>query len=359
MKRGVSPFPGRTLWTLDLNNQLIAPPAYKGLLGFFPIDGDRIAAYDLGPGRLLWIADAKPISAPVVGGDLLFVEQAEQLIALRTEDGSIAWMQPLAGPLAAPLAWGGDWLVAATKTALVGFRSTDGSVVWRRDITAGPRGAPALSGDRFFIPADDGHVRAHRLETGEMLWERRIGGAPTEILALDDRLYVGSNDNFLYCLFTKDGIVDWRWRTGADITSRPVYDDSRVYFVSFDNILRAHSRKTGAQIWKRSLTFRPVWPPVKAADTIVVAGIAGAPRAFYAKDGVPAGEMGITSTTELAAPIHVFDSPSALGPVVLAVTRTLAKGASLMAASRAIEPQTLPLVPLPGILPVAQSKTSF
>jgi outer membrane protein assembly factor BamB len=301
----------------------------------------------------------RPVSSPAVSEDLLFLEQAEQVTALHTSDGSIAWTQNLSGPLVAPLVWENGWLIGATKATLYGVHSGDGSPGWTHDLSSPPRSSPALFRDRLFVSSDDGYVRAYRLGSGELLWEHRVGGKPTEILALEERLYVGSTDNFLYCLFTKDGVEDWHWRTGADVLTRAAFDDSRIYFVSYDNLLRALNQKSGAQVWKRPLTFRPIWPPMRAADTVVVAGIAGSPRAFFIKDGTPAGDMGIGPATEIAAPIHVFTSPASYGPVVLAVTRSLAKGASLTAVSRAVEPPTLAITPLPGIIPVVAPRTTF
>ena len=95
------------------------------------------------------------------------------------------------------------------------------------------------------MPVDDGRVVALQVESGEPVWERRLGGAPNDMLALDDRLYVGSADNFFYCLDADDGEVAWRWRTGADVIGAPVADDRRVYFVSLDNVLRALDLRRG------------------------------------------------------------------------------------------------------------------
>src|ERR1700694_5365771 len=87
----LSPFPSRTHFTLALNNQLIAPPAYDEGAGYFPIEDDRVVAYDLRRGMLLWSVIAKPLWAPSVGSDLLFIDQEDGVYALRTRDGSTAW----------------------------------------------------------------------------------------------------------------------------------------------------------------------------------------------------------------------------------------------------------------------------
>ena len=79
-----------------------------------------------------------------------------------------------------------------------------------------------------------------------------LGGPPNEILALDDRVYVGAKDHFFYCLMARDGRVDWRWRIGGDIVGVATSDENNVYFVAQDNVLRALNRKSGGQQWLRA-----------------------------------------------------------------------------------------------------------
>jgi outer membrane protein assembly factor BamB len=350
----VSPFPEQTRWTLELNNPLVAPGfvAYGGSAGYFPIAGDRIAAFDLSSGAQQWVVRGRPRSVPVFADGRLFIEEADGLTALEAKDGSVAWRIPLADPLAVPLASDHGWLVAATAAAVLTFRAIDGSLLWRQDLGAGPHGSPALSGDRLFIPIADGRVIAFRVDTGEKLWERRLGAAANDILLSADRLFVGSDDNYLYCLDAQDGRKVWRVRTGADVVSRPAVDEHRVYFVSLDNVVRALNRRNGVQQWKRALPFRPAWPPIKAFDTVVVAGLMGPLHAYYLKDGTPAGEMS-TGPDVLAAPLYAFESPAMVGPMLVAVTHNLAGDAKVTAVGRAIEPPIAPaLPPLPGLQPL-------
>jgi outer membrane protein assembly factor BamB len=345
-----SPFPAQLHWTLELNNPLAAPGlvAYGGSAGYFPIAGDRIAAFDLSSGAQQWMVPALPRSAPAFADGRLFIEEAGGLAALEAKDGSVAWRIPLPDRLAAPLVSDRGRLVAATAAAVLAFRAADGSPLWRRDIGSSPHGVPALGGDRIFVPVKDGRVIAFQADTGEMLWERRLGAAANDILASQDRLFVGSDDNYLYCLNAGNGEKVWRARTGADVVSRPTVDDRRVYFVSLDNVLRALNRRNGVQQWKRSLPFRPAWPPINVFDAVVVAGLMGPLRAFYLKDGTPAGDMS-TGPDLLAGPLHAFESPAAVGPMLVAVTHNVAGDAKVTAVSRAFEPPVAPVVPpLPG-----------
>ena len=131
----LSLFPVQPLWSLALNNQITVPPAFDGAIGYFAIEGSRIAAYNLAAGTQRWIIDASPDVEPTAGDGLLFMHHAGQLTARRSEDGSIAWQLPVAAELAAPAVVDNGWLIAATKgREILALRAADGAIVWRRTI---------------------------------------------------------------------------------------------------------------------------------------------------------------------------------------------------------------------------------
>jgi outer membrane protein assembly factor BamB len=342
---GPALFPVRTAWTIPLGHRLTGPPAFSSGRGFFPVDSTHFSAYDLTTGELVWTVEAKSTNVPVAGGGFVFVVDGEALTALDERDGARAWRMPFGDPLAAPLIWDNGWLIAATQSgSVLALRATDGQVIWRREVGA-PLSAPAaLAADRVYLPVADRRIIAVAVETGEPVWEQTVGGVPNEILATDDRVYFGSDDNRFYCLLASSGRVDWAWTAGADVIGLPALDDDRVYFVALDNVLRALDRRSGNQRWKRALPLRPASGPVRAADTIVVRGVGATVRAFFAANGEPAGEL--QTPGDIIAPPHVTYQ---LGlPLLVSVTRTLDKGAMVTAVTRAIEPPLAPLAPLPN-----------
>jgi outer membrane protein assembly factor BamB len=344
-------FPIRTLWTLELNNQLTAPPAFDAERMYFAIEHNRLLAYDLRSGTQQWMVEANPQMEPAVGEGLLFLIEAESLVARHVGDGSIAWELPFADVLVAPPVYDNGWLIAATAgRELLAFRATDGHLIWRHPLGAVAHARPTLAADRVYVPTDDGRVVALRVDTGAPVWERTIGGAAAEILVLEDRLYVGSKNNYLYCLKTADGTVDWKWRTGADIIGVPVSGDHEIYFVALDNVLRALHRKTGAQLWKAGLPMRPTTAPVKAGQTLIVTGAAPPLHAYGTADGKPAGEL--TAAGEIAAPPHLFLPEHALVPSVISIVRDIAKGATVSVVTRDFEPAIVPIAPLPNLIPM-------
>jgi outer membrane protein assembly factor BamB len=380
--------PTQNVWALALNNALTMPPAYEGTEAFLSIEGDRVVAYDLTSGLRRWIVAARPEIAPVAGGGVVFIREADRLRALRASDGSVAWELPLAEKLAVHPVWDNGWLVLALATGEIrALRATDGQQIWSRDLASPAHAAPALAADRVYVPTTDHRIVALKVESGEPLWERRLGGAANEILALDERLYAGSLDNFFYCVMTEDGRVDWRWRTGGEVIGKPVADERYVYFVALDNVLRAMNLVTGGQQWMRPLPFRPAWGPAKAGSTLVVAGQTPPLRAFNVKDGVAAGTLTgvappaeeapaadapasaeeqatpkkatrpfltLAADAEVAAAPYVLEDPLTHAPRLLMLFKEIAKGASATLVVHTIEPTLVPSVSaLPNLIQIA------
>jgi len=152
----LSLFPLKTLWTQPLNSSLTAPPAFDGARGFFPLENDQLAAYNLVKGTRLWTARVRTSSQPAAGDNLLFVVTPGSLAALRAADGSSAWELPFSETLAVPLVWDSGWLIAVTTTGdVLAFRATDGALIWRRSIGAAAHARPALAIDRLYVPTTD------------------------------------------------------------------------------------------------------------------------------------------------------------------------------------------------------------
>ena len=344
-------FPARAAWNLALATDLTAPPAMGGHLGFFPLSEGRLAAYNLEHGTLLWVVPAPTALEPAIGDALVFVVESSALVALRQETGATAWRIPFDEPLSAPPVWDNGWLIAVTASgSTLAFRASDGALIWRRDIQGGVRARPSLAADRVYLPAAGGRVIALAVDTGAVVWERRIGGEANEILPYEDRLYVGSTDNYLYSILAGTGEIAWRWSTGGDVIGRPDVDARSVYFVSFDNVLRALNRRSGVQRWKRVLPFRPTRGPVRTGDAVIVSGLSRQVLAFAVKDGNPAGDVQ-GAAGELAAPPFLASDTAV--PTLLLVTRDFAEGTIVRALTRTYEPSAAGLNgPLPNPTPV-------
>lgn len=314
------------------------------------MDDGHLVARDLTDGKVIWSVDARVSLTPATSSDMIFTLEATEVVARHQADGAVAWRIPFFDSRT-PLVWDNGWLIASiTSGTLAAVRASDGEVIWRQNLGVELRTRPALAADRVYVAGTD-RVFALQVESGERLWERRLGGPPNDMLALDDRIYVGSDDNFLYCLMARDGEIDWRWRTGGDVIGVPMVDDNRVYFVSRDNLLRALDRRSGAQRWKRPLPLRPTVGPSRTQDLLIVTGVTPSVRMFQMKDGTAAGEVAVDG--DLASPPYVL--PKTEPPTFVAVARNIAKGEMLTIVSRVSPPaptEAPPGVPAPPVVEI-------
>ncbi|MBZ5559269.1 MAG: PQQ-binding-like beta-propeller repeat protein [Acidobacteriia bacterium] len=341
--------PVEPVWTLALNARAVAEPAYDDSRAYFALEDDRIVAYDIWSGEQAWLISARARSALTAGDGLLFFAGADAFVARHADDGSPAWSVPMVDTIVGRAAWSEGTLVVGTERGeVIAARAADGHLLWRRDLSSPVHAAPAIANGRVYVSTTDGRIVALDGESGAPVWERHAGGSPNEILVRGDRLFVGSTDQFIYCLMTKDGRIDWRWRTGGNVIGRPDADEGHVYFASLDNVVRAMHPVSGAQLWFRPLPFRPAWGPVRAGSTVVVAGQTSGLRAFAVKDGTASGT--IEAGSEVAAPLHVLQDPASELPMLIVVTRDIAKGATTRLVTRGIEPALSPVAPLPNLV---------
>ena len=346
-KRPLSLLPLATIWTLPLNNALTAPPAFRGTRAVFALEHDQLAAYDLEHGTLAWIAPRGTTVEPAVGADAVFIAEDESLTALAITTGDVVWTKPFEQTLAVAPVLAVDRLIVATSDGdVVALRPVDGTEIWRQHLPAAAGSRPAFTSSQLFIPTTGRLVVALNLQNGDLLWQRALGGAGHDILADDDRIFLGSRDRFFYCLNAKSGEVEWRWATGADAIGLPVEDEKSVYFVSLDNILRGLNRSSGVQRWKAPLPVRPIAGPVKYRETLVVPGSEPLLLGYGTRDGKPQGRYAVA--TELSAPPYLFDDAARVFPVLATISSDIVGRATVTGATRDMAPVDLPMSPLPN-----------
>jgi len=347
-KTPLSLFPVESIWTLALNNVLAAPPGFHDAYAVFALEDEQLAAYDLESGSQLWLTNITTTIEPALSGDLVFVATKDALVALALRTGAVAWTQPFDDELAAAPIVAGDRLVLATADGdIIARRAADGVEIWRRNLPRAASSRPAFTATRLFVPTADSQVVALNLQNGEVIWTKHLGGIGHDILAGDDRIFLGSQDRFFYCLNAKSGETEWRWPTGADAIGLPVVDERTVYFVSLDNLLRGLNRSSGVQRWKSPLPFRPISGPLKYLETLVVAGTMPVVQAYTTRDGKSLGQYAVP--TELSAPPYLFVDRARVFPVLATISSDIVGHATVTGATRDLEVTSTTFVPLPNV----------
>lgn len=84
-------------------------------------------------------------------------------------------------------------------------------------------------------------------------WKFKTGGKIFSTPAIQrDRVFIGSEDGFLYCLNAQTGKLQWKFKTGGAIHSSPAIFNNIVCFGSFDGTYYALDFETGLLRWKFS-----------------------------------------------------------------------------------------------------------
>jgi outer membrane protein assembly factor BamB len=303
---------------------------------YVPLKSGRFVAIDLDRGTIRWAVDLVSTQPAAVSNGLVVVAGDELLTGLDAKTGVARWKVPVTGGFSAPPLADSGWVIAAaTGGDVLTLRGTDGRVLWTKALGASVRARPAIAGDAAYFSLDNSHVVSVELLTGKPRWDRALPGRPGDLLVLDDRLFVGGEDKWFYCLNTKNGDQRWRKRVGGKPAGVPAIDEKRVYYVALDNMLWVLDRGNGVMKWKQALPVRPSGGPIVMGGVVVVSGVAFEIYGYRVDEGEVAGNVILPS--DLAAPPQVLPGPT----VALASIAMFTREGEFQVLKRPVEPAAI------------------
>lgn len=191
--------------------------------------------YDfISPGR--GVQHVHPSVQPIAAdGKILIATKEGVLHAFDLQTGGVAWTKQLSGPALGTAAASDNAVVAATMSGSVeSYAIADGRLNWRFQAGPGVRfGAHLLLHDgKIIAPARRGLVHALEAETGRLLWTRDLGAPIMQGAAANaGRMFIGTEEMFVFALDIADGNVLWRGARAAGASFRdycPVVSKGKV-----------------------------------------------------------------------------------------------------------------------------------
>ena len=103
-----------------------------------------------------------------------------------------------------------------------------------------------------------------RAKKGRLLWSFNANpyGYWSTPALVGNRLYIGAQNNYLYCVDATTGKEVWNYRTGAAIWSSPAVQGGRVVFGSYDSHLYVLDAKNGRLINRIKLDGKCLATPI-------------------------------------------------------------------------------------------------
>jgi len=330
-------------WTVVFDTRPVAPAGFDQEAAYVPLEGSRLIAIDLEGGQVRWQIDLATSVTPATGDGMVFASQDGHVIALDQRSGATLWRTPLPGALAGPIYWDSGWVLASTDGGeLVALRAEDGHALWRSPLGSALAVRPSPSGERLYVALADGRLAALNLNTGVSDWTLALDQEVTGMLALGEQLLVGTRANVLHSITLDRGRIRWTQRAGADVIGAPAADDTLIYFVAFDNVLRALNRSNGNLRWTRNLPSRPSGGAQRADDIVLVPFSTADIGAYLAATGAPA--FTIRAAGELGGAPFLRDNARATATRLVAISRE----GNLQGFAARFEQPPAPLTDLPG-----------
>ncbi len=138
------------------------------------------------------------------------------------------------------------------------FESTC-DVIWTYETANAVKSTPVIADKKLYIGSNDYYLYCLNALTGERIWRTRTGGAiESSPLVLNDTIYVGSFDRKIYCINATDGKKIWSQETGNQIWGSPAYDDGFIYIGSIDGKMYCYWANNGTPCWNFSSNLASV-----------------------------------------------------------------------------------------------------
>ncbi len=165
-------------------------------------------------------------------------------------------------------------------------------LLWKYKTGAAVKSSAAIEGGQVYIGSDDQQVYCLSLADGQLRWAFATGGAVESSPGVwQGRVYAGSADMHLYAIDQRSGQMVWKYKTGGKIPGGVNYyrkageKDPWILIGSYDNILHCVNAVTGAKVWSYESDYYINGTPAVLEDKVVFGGCDAIIHVISAADG--------------------------------------------------------------------------
>lgn len=260
---------GEILWNAKLPTpSRIAPTVIKNRVFVVTVD-NRLIAFDARDGSQLWehlgLSEASGLiggASPAASNDIILPAfSSGEVIALRHENGSVAWADNLAGIKRAgglssitdikalPVIEDNIVYAISFNGRLVAIDARTGTRIWGRNISGSE--TPWVAGNTVFVLTSEAQIVALNAKNGLIRWVGQLPRFADEEDREDpiqwmgpalagERLIAASSEGIITEINPADGTIGRSWDTGEPIAFAPIIANGTLYVLGRNGILKAY-----------------------------------------------------------------------------------------------------------------------
>jgi serine/threonine protein kinase len=265
-------------WTFKTEDEIrCSPVAFRDLALVGSYD-TNVWAVKLDTGALVWKFPTRGgiASSPIIdetNRTVLFGSEDFNFYALDIAKGRVSWTFSTKDRIRGTARLAHDHVFFGSDDGrLYALGALNGRQIWSFDVGTPVRSRPFVTNELVIVGADSGEVIAVSL-SGNRKWSYRTKRSviSSPVVDLNEGIcYVGSSDNFIYCLDANTGYNSWRFRTNGPIISSPILYKSLVIIGSTDGSLYALNGQSGKERWKFKTGKPIVASPIVHRDMIYI-----------------------------------------------------------------------------------------
>jgi outer membrane protein assembly factor BamB len=260
----LQPAKGEILWRKNIGTPSRAAPTILDGRAFVITIDNRLLALNAADGTQLWEYTGLSENATLVGAaspaasrDIVIPAfSSGELMALRVENGSVAWGDNLSSVKRA----GGLTSIADIKALpvidknlviavsfggkLVAIDIASGQRVWQRDI--GSTNTPWVAGNHIFVLSTENNLVAVGRDTGAIRWVTKLQSKDGEPVFYagpvfaGGRLFLAGSNGYMMEIDPQQGKKLREWEIGGAVTLPPVIAGGVMYVLSENGTLTAY-----------------------------------------------------------------------------------------------------------------------
>jgi len=235
---------GQKNWEISLDSHSERPLTVNSGRLFVVTAGQVAYAIDLASGKRLWVYDAgfpehitvKRPPAPVVHeGRVIFGVATGELVAVKIDDGKLAWRY---NPLYVEYRFHdlvGDMVLSNGKLLLTRYdgliaqvdMGQERKVNWQEKTTS--VATSTFRNGRYYAGLVAGDVVAYESTTGRAIWRCSTAATPSYLVVGETNIYSISTDGRLFAIDLASGAISWIEDLGSRIAAPPIVLEDRLY----------------------------------------------------------------------------------------------------------------------------------